>query len=305
MKKHSLTLVTGLLLSTALFSATTRAAEETIRSLPVSGIHATQPAVGDGEILYKVARYQANPRALFDSFCQSNGAGKVVHFTHQSRITNPNSFRCQSPYGTDPQAVKSAVIAPDHQVYLTDGHHTVSVFRQIAGDHDFTFSVRITNDLSQLPDMAAFWQWMGQHQQTWLKDPAGNTLRPAALPQQVSMKEMQDDPYRTIVYFLRSVAYKKPKNAPPFLEFYLGDWLRHHQPARVGELSTAQGYAAYLQRAAQALTAADGQQHSTSSTTSPTLNQLGKLSQVNQRKLAKLSAKGGKLEAMLSEQNSH
>ena len=300
MLKTGLTVVTGILLS-ALISTNSFAESSTIKQMPVMAIHPTQPAVGYGEILYKVARYQANPHSLFDSFCENNGAGNVQHFDTHSQITNPDSFRCQAANGTYPQAVKSAVIAPDHQVYLTDGHHTISEFRRIAGDHDFRFSVRITHDLSQLPNMAAFWQWMVQHNQTWLKDPAGNSVQPANLPQQVSMQTMQDDTYRSVLYFLRSVAYKKPKNAPPFLEFYLGDWLRHHQPATAADLKTEQGYAAYLARAASALTAADGRQHSTSSPTSPTLDQLGKMAKVDQRKLAKLSVKGGKLAVMFSE----
>jgi len=299
MKKTGLSCL--MLLLTGVVSAHCMAADTaSIKQLPVSQIHPTQPAVGYDEILYKVAKYQANPGELFDSFCEENGAGKASHYDSQSRITQPASFTCQSAYGTYPEAIKSAVIAPNHQVYLTDGHHTVSVYRDIARDQDFTYSVRITNDLSSLPDMAAFWTWMQQHNLTWLKDPAGNAVTPANLPAQVGMKFMANDTYRSVLYFLRSVSYQKPKDAPPFLEFYLGDWLRHHQPASQSELTTKAGYAAYLSRAAKAMVAADGSQHTTSDASSPTLDQLGKLDKVNQKKLDKLSQPGGKLSVLFS-----
>ncbi len=297
MKNTGISCVLALL--TGLVSMHSMAADTaTIKQLAVSQIHPTQPAVGYDEIRYKVALYKANPGELFDSFCEENGAGKASHYDSQSLITQPDSFSCQSPYGTHPEAIKSAVIAPDHQVYLTDGHHTISVYRDIAGDKSFTFSVRITNDMSSLPDMAAFWTWMQQHNLTWLKDPAGNSVVPANLPAQVGMKFMADDTYRSVLYFLRSVSYKKPQDAPPFLEFYLGDWLRHHQPAGSGELTTKAGYAAYLSRAAATMVAAEGSQHTTSDASSPTLDQLGKLDTVNQKKLDKLTQPGGKLSVL-------
>lgn len=291
--------LSGLL--TGILSVQSMAAESTIKQLPVNAIHPTQPAVGYDEINYKIALDKADPAELLTEFCENNGAGKVRQYNTHSAITRPGSFTCQSPYGTYPDAVKSAVIAPDHQVYLTDGHHTISIFRDIAGDQNFTFSVRITNDLSQLPDMAAFWQWMEQHNQAWLNDPTGKRVKPADLPAQVGMKFMADDTYRSVVYFLRSVAYKKPNNAPPFLEFYLGDWLRHHQPVRPGALKTKAGYAAYLARAANALVNASGSEHTTASPDSPTLGQLGKLDNVNVKKLNKLSEKGGKLSVLFGE----
>ena len=291
--------LSGLL--TSVLSVQSMAAGNTIKQLPVNEIHPTQPAVGYDEIHYKIAVDKADPGRLFTEFCENNGAGRVSQYNAHSAITRPDSFTCQSPYGTHPDAVKSAVIAPDHQIYLTDGHHTISIFRDIAGDQNFTFSVRITNDLSQLPDMAAFWQWMEQHNQAWLNDPAGKPVKPADLPAQVGMKFMADDTYRSVVYFLRAVAYKKPENAPPFLEFYLGDWLRHHQPVTLAALKTKAGYAAYLARAANALVNASGSEHTTASPDSPTLGQLGKLDKVNVKKLDKLSEKGGKLSVLFGE----
>ena len=299
MNRAILACLPGLL--AGMLSLNSLAAENTIKQLAVSEIHPTQSAVGYDEIHYKATVDKASPALLFSEFCESNGAGKVQHYDIHSEITRPDSFTCQSPYGTHPEEVKSAVIAPDHQVYLTDGHHTISIFRDMAGDKNFTFSVRITHDLSNLPDMAAFWKWMVKNNQTWLKDPAGNSLQPAELPAQVGMKFMADDTYRSVVYFLRSVAYKKPENAPPFLEFYLGDWLRHHQPVKPGELKTKAGYAAYLARAADALVHASGEEHTTASPDSPTLAQSGKLNNVNVKKLARLSEKGGKLSVLFGE----
>jgi len=283
------------------FSCSPFSYAQTIKTLNVSQIRPTQPAIGDDEVNYKVAKLQSDHKTLFDEFCEDIGAKGVKTFDSQSSLAQPTSFSCLAAPGTDAEDVKSAVIAPDHHIYLTDGHHTVSTFRALAHNRDFPFVVRITNDFSHLASMDRFWSTMQQQHLTWLEDPQGKPVAPAQLPQQVGLQAMQNDPYRSIVYFLRGIAYDKPDQAPPFLEFYLGSWLRSQQPVNTQQLSTKAGYMAYLHQAAARLVAAQGSQHSTDKADSPTLSQLGQRQTVNEKKLNKLAEPGGKLSVLFKE----
>ncbi|MBG6245496.1 hypothetical protein CS369_13220 [Candidatus Symbiopectobacterium sp. 'North America'] len=87
----------------------------------------------------------------------------MADFSDSSTLATATSFRCAKPAGTHPDAVKSAVIAPDGQVYLTDGHHSVSALHASTPDSDIMLSLRITDDLRNLPSMAVFWDYMQQH----------------------------------------------------------------------------------------------------------------------------------------------
>ncbi len=293
----------GLLISlvSAIFGYQSIANAEQIKSLSSDQIRPTQPAIGSDEVKYKITVLQADKQKLFQQFCEDNGAKGVKSYSATSSISQPTSFHCLAPYATEPSAIKSAVIAPDHNIYLTDGHHTVATYRAIAGAKAFPFSVRITQDWSKLASMADFWQRMQQQRLTWLIDANGNALSPQQLPQQVGLETMQNDPYRSVVYFLRGIAYDKPDNAPPFLEFYLGSWLRLHQPFAPQQLTTKQGYMNYLALAAQALVAAQGSAKASSQEDSPTLAQLGQRKTINYKKLEKLGAPGGKLSILFKE----
>lgn len=283
-----------LLLAIGGFSA--HAAE--LVQVKASEIRPTQPAIGYAEVNYSLAHYRQTPRALFNDFCQGEGAGKVARFSAQSTLANPDSFVCSDPAGSHPQAVKSAVLAPDGKVYLTDGHHSISAFRASTGD-DFPVTLRITDDLRHLPSMAAFWQTLQQRQLVWLVGPQGS-IAVQDLPQQVGLRSMQDDPYRSVLYFLRGVAYDKPESAPPFLEFYLGAWLKSKLPLSSADTATQQAYYALLQRAAALIVQAPHDTHALPDAASPTLQQLGQLPEINEKKLHKLNKPEGKLSVLFS-----
>lgn len=269
-------------------------ANGTLIAVKASTIHPTQPAIGRAEVAYDLAHYRQKPRALFDDFCKGEGAGKVADFSDASTLATPTSFRCTKPAGTHPDAVKSAVIAPDGLVYLTDGHHSVSALRASTPDSDITLSLRITDDLRHLPSMAAFWDYMQQHHLVWLEGPTGK-VAPQQLPTQVGIDAMQDDPYRSVLYFLRGIAYERPEPSPPFLEFYLGAWLKSQMAITPADTATPQAYFALLQKAAQRMAQASPQTHTLPDTASPTLQQLGQLTELNHKKLNKLNKPDGKL----------
>lgn len=286
-------IVTGLVMLIATWSGAAFASA-TLITVKASAIHPTQPAIGKAEVAYDLAHYRQKPRALFDDFCKGQGAGKVADFSDASTLASVTSFRCAKPDGTHPDAVKSAVIAPDGQVYLTDGHHSVSALRASTPDSDITLSLRITDDLRHLPSMAVFWDYLQQHHLVWLEGPTGK-IAPQALPTQVGIDAMQDDPYRSVLYFLRGIAYERPEPSPPFLEFYLGAWLKSQMVITPADTATQQAYFALLQQAAQRLIQASPQTHTLPDAASPTLGQLGQLSEVNHKKLNKLNNADGKL----------
>jgi hypothetical protein len=49
---------------------------------------------------------------------------------------------------------------------------------------------------------------------------------------------MQDDKYRSLVYFTRDIGYSKPTPSTDFLEFYWADWLRSTFPLTGYSLTT-------------------------------------------------------------------
>lgn len=291
-------IVTGIVMLMATWSGTVFA-DATLITVKASAIHPTQPAIGKAQVAYDLAHYRQKPRALFDDFCKGEDAGKVADFSDSSTLATATSFRCAKPAGTHPDAVKSAVIAPDGQVYLTDGHHTVSALRGSTPDSDITLSLRITDDLRHLSSMAVFWDYMQQHHLVWLEGPTGK-IAPQELPTQVSIDVMQDDPYRSVLYFLRGIAYERPDPSPPFLEFYLGAWLKSQMAITPADTATQQAYFALLKKAAQLLVQASPQTHTLPDSASPTLSQLGQLSEVNHKKLNKLNNPDGKLALLYS-----
>ncbi|MFT8210756.1 MAG: ParB/Srx family N-terminal domain-containing protein [Symbiopectobacterium sp.] len=206
----------------------------------------------------------------------------MADFSDLSTLAAPVSFRCTKPAGTHPEEVKSAVFAPDGQIYLTDGHHSVSALRASTLDSDITLSLRITDDLRHLSSMAAFWDYMQQHHLVWLTGPMGK-IAPQELPAQVGISTMQDGPYRSVLYFLRGIAYERPEPSPPFLEFYLGAWLKSQLAITPADTATSQAYFALLQKAAQIITQASPETHTLPDSASPTLQQLGQFTEVNHK----------------------
>lgn len=205
----------------------------------------TQPAVGYDQIFAKQAQYRATAagddgwKKAFEDWCRNSGLGGVRKktVTATSQLNNPQSFACKkSPQSRQVQALKTAVIGPGGQLYLTDGHHSLSslweaplrqgqdVHGQAGGS--LPIPVRIQADYQHL-NHASFWRAMRAQGYTWLQRPDGSPVTPADLPSQLGLAQgLQDDPYRSLMYFTRGVGYQAPENAPEFLEFYWANWLQ-------------------------------------------------------------------------------
>lgn len=260
----------------------------------IAQLHPTQAAIGYRQLDYTLQRYKAEPRKLFDDYCKSMGQKGVKDFSARSSLTHPTSFRCKAAVGSAPEKMKTAVIGPDAVLYLTDGHHTFSSFVDVAGT-EIPVQVRITDDFRSLKTLPAFWQKMAATHLVWLDSPTG-PVQPDALPTTLGRAHMQNDEYRSLVYFVRNVGFAKGRPAPPFLEFYWGKWLETQLPLKNFNLNDAHGYADAVAAAAQKITAVPKETVIAVSDSGPlTAAELGALDAVNEKALRKLRSDTGKL----------
>ena len=215
------------------------------QTIRLAQAHPTQPALGYDQIYAKQARYRDTQsgsnqwKKSFDDWCQISGLGGVRKktVTAASQLNQPQSFACQKKAkNRDIHALKTAVIGPGGKLYMTDGHHSLSSLWEAPlrqGDDrtgtvqgNITIPVRIQADYQHLNN-ASFWRAMRAQGYTWLQDPHGDAITPAALPQQFGLKQgLKDDPYRSLVYFTRGVGHQVPEDAPEFTEFHWATWLK-------------------------------------------------------------------------------
>lgn len=224
----SLALLLSLSATQALALAKTEAGD--VVEVSLEQLHPTQAVVGYDQIYYNLGRFAKHRGKLFDEYCQSNGQGDARYVPKAADIQRPGSFECDSKVGAHPKEMKTVVIGPGGQMYLTDGHHTLTTFwEQPGAGPQLKMWVRVSADFSDSPDLATFWQRMRKAHKVWLKDGNGQVITPEQLPDHLGLKNLQNDPFRSMVYFVRGAAYGRPTTkgaAPEFLEFYWGDWLR-------------------------------------------------------------------------------
>ena len=186
--------------------------------------------MGYDQIYYKLGRFAKEPNKLFDEYCEANGQGESSKVLKGANLHQPDSFSCQAEVGAHSSEMKTVVVGPEGQLYLTDGHHTfTTLWQQPEGGATLQMWVKVTDNFSDSPDLSSFWQRMQAARKVWLKDGQGQVISPEQIPAQLGLGSLADDPYRALVYFTREVAYDKPRSgevAPEFLEFYWGNWLR-------------------------------------------------------------------------------
>ncbi len=209
------------------------AAEGDLLDVTLDLLHPTQPSLGYDEVYARLGRYTIGKDAqtqLFDAWCVANGQKGVQSVTPAATISDRASFTCSVPVGSETaettEAMKTAVIGPGGQVYLTDGHHTLTSFWEVAGGGSNTHvRLKITGNLSTLPH-DAFWREMQSRGWTWLRDADGKTIAPETLPKNLGLKQFANDQYRGVLYFARDIGYSQSDDSPAFQEFYWGHWLR-------------------------------------------------------------------------------
>lgn len=216
-------------------------------------VHPTQAVIGFDQVYYKLERFAKDRQKLFDEICETNGQDEAKAIKPDADPLKPDSYTCKDEPNAHPDKMKTVVVGPGGQFYLTDGHHTFStLWEQPGAGPQMKMKVLITDDFSDSADMPAFWARMEKARKVWLKDGNGQAISPAQLPAHVGLQAMHNDILRSIVYFVRGAAYDKPKSgkvSPEFLEFYWADWLRDRLVLADFNLSERSGYHRALQAA--------------------------------------------------------
>jgi hypothetical protein len=259
-----------------------------------------------------LGRYADDRRKLFDDYCSTNGQRGVRKFSYDSKLNDPHSFECLDLPGTDREQMKTLVIAPDDKLYLTDGHHTFSAFYLLEeGGPDLSVYIKVTRDYRNLSSMDEFWKQMEFEKNIWLFNVDETSVTVQSLPTTLDMKNFPNDQYRSLMYFIRYIAWGKPGDMSvpnpkffgddysdaPFVEFY---WARELRPS-VGlekfNLSTQKGYVAAVTALGQALVRARSADVGGSGKSALEMGQYGAF---NQRELYRISRPGtGKLAYLL------
>ena len=209
------------------------AAEGDLLDVTLDVLHPTQPSLGYDEVYSRLGRYTIGKDAsdqLFDAWCTANGQKAMQSVKPGASISDRSSFTCTVPLGSETaettEPMKTAVIGPGGQVYLTDGHHTLTSFWEVPGGGPSAHvRLKVTGNLSKLAP-EAFWQEMQTRGWTWLRDADGKTIAPEALPKNLGLKQFANDQYRGVLFFARDIGYSQDDNTPAFQEFYWGHWLR-------------------------------------------------------------------------------
>ncbi|MGS1109740.1 ParB/Srx family N-terminal domain-containing protein [Achromobacter anxifer] len=224
----------------------------------IEELHPTQAAIGYDQIYYKLGRWQGDferptwadkpaqqldylNRTVgkkFDDYCEDMGgaeraqAFQTIAEARAARLDQPTTYTCKNAPGANAANLKTVVVGWDGNLYLTDGHHTFSSLREIAdGGPKLPVWVKVDANYSSLPNAAAFWQRMVDERRAWLRDGQNQPITVDQLPARLGLARaqepggMQEDRYRSLVYFTRDIAYSND-NLPEFAEFLWGDWLR-------------------------------------------------------------------------------
>ena len=224
----------------------------------------TQPSLGFDELHYRLGRFEFGKDKInkrFDDWCESSGLGGAESANAQSRLSDAASFTCKIKVGAETKAsmepMKTVVVGPRGQLYLTDGHHTLTSFMEAKdGGPQTIVRLRVTHQFGNL-DETAFWDEMKKARLVWLRDSEDRDITPAQLPTNLGLKNFGDDKYRSIFYFGRDIGFKQLSDNAAFQEFYYGSWLRKHPTLKLDQykIHTLEGYLALLKDVTQALVA--------------------------------------------------
>lgn len=202
----------------------------------------TQASVGYDQVFYKLGRYAGDSEKKFDEICEANGQKTVKSYNGKSNVAVPSSFECSEPVGSSKGDMKTVIIGPDEQLYLTDGHHTFNVFWHMPdGGADYQVNVVVTDDFRNM-SMDDFWAKMAKENNLWLYDAQFNAIDKSQLPQSLGLENFHNNLYRSLVYFSREIAWDKPKPAINFVEFYWGKEVAKTVDLTKYDLNSMNGY---------------------------------------------------------------
>lgn len=288
-----------------------------IIAVKLSDIAPTQPGLGFDRIFYKLGRYARDRSKVFDEYCEKNGQKGIRAFGPASNVHDPVTFSCLEPVGSERDQMKTVVIAPNNKLYLTDGHHTFNVLWHMkGGGPDLRMHVIVSRDYRNLTSMEEFWKQMQAEKNIWLFDVYDQPIGVAQLPVSLGLEHFQNDPYRSLMYFTRRIAWRSPgeKEVPeaqfygddypdvPFVEFYWVREIRNQVDLKKFDLTTIDGYAAAIRALGKAVIAAKTKDLGGSGKST---QEMGQFTYFNEKELARISRPGtGKLAYMLKFRNS-
>lgn len=147
--------------------------------IDVQDLHPTQSAVGMDAVECKAAKISGKAKA-----------GKLEKYLLEDNRWVP------------------LVRGPGGVFYLTDHHHlSTAVWNADIKDKEKKVNAYLLNDWSHMHE-DAFWALMAEEHDVWLKNPAGEDIKPSQLPK--SIAALQDDPLRTLSAWVRgSCGYVK------------------------------------------------------------------------------------------------
>ncbi|MCP2328981.1 hypothetical protein HDA40_007488 [Hamadaea flava] len=201
----------------------------------IGDVHPTQPSLGYDEVYYKLGRYTLGKDAInkkFDDWCETDGRIAAASVQTGARLDDPASFTCELPVGGETAdsvaAMKTVVIGPGGEPFLTDGHHTLTSFYETPdGGANLHVRLRVQANLSTLTRQD-FWAQMQADKWVYLRQPDGVAITVNKLPTSVGLANFTNDKYRSLLYFGRDIGYAQ--NGLPFQEFYWGSWVRDAEP---------------------------------------------------------------------------
>ena len=268
-----------------------------IIQLSLSDLRPTQAVVGFEQIYYKLGRFQYDAKKLFDEICEVNGQQGVADIPTTAAPNVAASFSCKQPVATHKADMKTVVLGPDNNYYLTDGHHTFNVFWQMPqGGPDFKVQVRVEQDYRHLPSMENFWQVMATDGRVWLADQDDQPITVAELPPTLGLAGFGNDPYRSLMYFSREVGWDKPQEPVPFLEFYWAKELRKGIDINNFDLDNAAGYGQAIEASSRYLLQVNTDDVGGSGLSAQAM---GRFAAFQQAGLDKLLRKNGKIDYLL------
>lgn len=227
-----------------------------VLKVKIADLNPTQSSLGYDQIYYKLGRWQGDLNRStwqadqnnqlkylnntiakkFSDYCEDMGGIKgkdfdTIQSLKQAHLNDPSTFNCTAALGSQAADLKTVVVGYDGKLYLTDGHHSMtSLFEAADGGKNLSVYVRVAGNYSDLKTADEFWQKMVNNGQAWLKSADNKDISYAQLPKNLGLKStnnvngMDNNPYRSLVYFTRNIGYSKAEGAADFAEFLWEDW---------------------------------------------------------------------------------
>ncbi|PSW25829.1 chromosome partitioning protein ParB [Photobacterium swingsii] len=205
--------------------------------------------------------YKKNEKNIFGALCKLNGGGKLKKWDENSSPTDLESYTCSKKLGSQTSDLASVIVGPEEGLlYLTTQHHILSSFWDMPnGGTSVPIKLKVTFNLLGSGD--DFWPEMNNDNEVWLYNHKGKKISPSDLPDYIGSKQLKEDKYLSLAYFLQGISYdlpqkkkdpntKAPYQRVPYLALQWSLTLREKMNADDYNFNSRDEYAAALAEAA-------------------------------------------------------